>query len=46
MSLLALETLRLDAAALAYLESMERFSPRFLEYLERLPFTGDGIRCS
>lgn len=36
-----LETLRFDAAALTYLDSLGRFSPRFLEYLEHLRFTGD-----
>jgi nicotinate phosphoribosyltransferase len=36
-----LETLRFDSAALAYLTSTGRFSERFLEYLERLRFTGD-----
>ncbi len=36
-----LETLRFDQPALAYLESPGRFSQRFLQYLERLRFTGD-----
>ena len=36
-----LETFRFDAAALAYLESLQRFSSRFLRFLEQLRFTGD-----
>jgi nicotinate phosphoribosyltransferase len=36
-----LETLRFDDAALSYLESLGRFSNRFLKYLEQLRFTGD-----
>jgi len=36
-----LETLRFDDAALAYLQSLGRFSDRFLQHLERLRFTGD-----
>jgi nicotinate phosphoribosyltransferase len=36
-----LETLRFDDAALNYLESLGRFSPRFLQHLEELRFTGD-----
>ena len=36
-----LETLRFDAAALAYLESLGRFSHRFLAWLEDFRFTGD-----
>ena len=36
-----LETLRFDDAALAYLESLGRFSERFLRHLEQLRFTGD-----
>ncbi len=36
-----LESLRFDAPALAYLESLGRFSPRFLQRLETLRFTGD-----
>ena len=36
-----LETLRFDDAALAYLDSLERFSDRFLRYLEHFRFTGD-----
>ena len=36
-----LEALRFDAAALAYLESLGRFSTRFLQHLEALRFTGD-----
>src|SRR5439155_9811033 len=35
------EALRFDKAAIAYLESLGRFSDRFLRYLERLRFTGD-----
>ena len=35
------ETLHFDPAALAYLQSLGRFSSRFLGYLERLRFTGD-----
>jgi nicotinate phosphoribosyltransferase len=36
-----LETLRFDQAALAYLESLGRFSTAFLRYLEQFRFTGD-----
>lgn len=36
-----LETLHFDEPALAYLESLGRFSDRFLRHLERLRFTGD-----
>jgi nicotinate phosphoribosyltransferase len=36
-----LETLRFDQPALAYLESLGRFSSAFLESLEALRFTGD-----
>lgn len=36
-----LETLRFDQPALAYLASLERFSDRFLRYLESLRFTGN-----
>jgi len=36
-----LETLRFDQAALAYLESLGRFSAPFLRYLETLRFTGE-----
>lgn len=36
-----LETLRFDEAALAYLDSLGRFSKRFLHYLAELRFTGD-----
>jgi nicotinate phosphoribosyltransferase len=36
-----LETLRFDEAALAYLESLGRFSDRFLRHLKELRFTGD-----
>ena len=36
-----LETLRFDQAALAYLDSLGRFSDRFLRWLEDLRFTGD-----
>src|SRR6476646_1598565 len=36
-----LETFRFDEAALQYLESLGRFSARFLHYLEHLRFTGD-----
>lgn len=36
-----LETLRFDAAALAYLDSLGRFSDKFLRHLELLRFTGD-----
>jgi nicotinate phosphoribosyltransferase len=36
-----LETLRFDRAALVYLDSLGRFSKRFLQYLEQLRFTGD-----
>jgi nicotinate phosphoribosyltransferase len=35
-----LETLRFDQPALEYLESLGRFSSRFLQYLEELRFTG------
>jgi nicotinate phosphoribosyltransferase len=35
-----LETLRFDQPALVYLESLGRFSPRFLQHLERFRFTG------
>jgi nicotinate phosphoribosyltransferase len=35
------ESVRFDQAGLAYLESLGRFSPRFLSYLETLRFTGD-----
>src|SRR6266704_2916485 len=35
-----LETLRFDPPALAYLESLERFSNRFLQHLEQFRFTG------
>jgi nicotinate phosphoribosyltransferase len=35
------EALRFDQAAIAYLESLGRFSARFLRYLERFRFTGD-----
>jgi nicotinate phosphoribosyltransferase len=35
-----LETLRFDAAALAYLASLGRFSDRFLRHLEALRFSG------
>ncbi len=35
-----LESLRFDHAALAYLESLGRFSGRFLQFLETLRFTG------
>src|SRR5258706_3852414 len=35
-----LETLHFDGAALEYLESLGRFSPRFLQYLEALRFQG------
>jgi nicotinate phosphoribosyltransferase len=35
-----LETFRFDAPALKYLETLDSFSPRFLDYLERLRFTG------
>jgi nicotinate phosphoribosyltransferase len=38
-----LETLRFDRPALAYLESLGRFSDRFLHYLEGLRFTGDVV---
>jgi nicotinate phosphoribosyltransferase len=36
-----LETLRFDAVALAYLESLGRFSTRFLGWLETFRFSGD-----
>jgi nicotinate phosphoribosyltransferase len=36
-----LETLRFDDPALAYLESLGRFSDRFLRHLGQLRFTGD-----
>src|SRR5262245_43850905 len=36
-----LETLRFDQPALAYLDSVGRFSADFLQFLERLRFTGD-----
>jgi nicotinate phosphoribosyltransferase len=36
-----LEALKFDEAALAYLESLGRFSDRFLRHLEQLRFTGD-----
>lgn len=36
-----LETLRFDEAALAYLDSLGRFSTRFLRYLADLSFTGE-----
>jgi nicotinate phosphoribosyltransferase len=36
-----LETVRFDQAALAYLESLGRFSPPFLRHLEQFRFTGD-----
>lgn len=36
-----LETLRFDEAALAYLDSLGRFSAPFLRHLEQLRFTGD-----
>jgi nicotinate phosphoribosyltransferase len=36
-----LETLRFDQPALAYLDSMGRFSGDFLQFLARLRFTGD-----
>ncbi|MGH9346331.1 MAG: nicotinate phosphoribosyltransferase [Vicinamibacterales bacterium] len=35
------ETLRFDEAALAYLDSLGRFSDRFLRHLAELRFTGD-----
>src|SRR5437762_8666632 len=35
-----LETLRFDQTALAYLESLSRFSQGFLQYLEQFRFTG------
>jgi nicotinate phosphoribosyltransferase len=38
-----LETLQFDSAALGYLESLGRFSPRFLDFLGRLRFTGDAL---
>jgi nicotinate phosphoribosyltransferase len=36
-----LETLRFDQPALAYLDGLGRFSPRFLRWLETFRFTGD-----
>jgi nicotinate phosphoribosyltransferase len=36
-----LETLRFDQRALSYLDSLGRFSTRFLQFLEQLGFTGD-----
>ncbi len=36
-----LETVRFDQPALAYLDSLGRFSPRFLRWLETFRFTGD-----
>ena len=36
-----LETLRFDERALAYLDSLGRFSARFLRHLEQFRFTGD-----
>jgi nicotinate phosphoribosyltransferase len=36
-----LETVRFDQPALAYLQSLNRFSGAFLQYLEGLRFTGD-----
>jgi nicotinate phosphoribosyltransferase len=36
-----LETLAFDQAGLAYLETLGQFSPRFLQFLEALRFTGD-----
>ena len=36
-----LETFRFDERALAYLDSLGRFSDRFLRHLEQLRFTGD-----
>jgi nicotinate phosphoribosyltransferase len=36
-----LETLRFDADAIAYLDSLGRFSSRFLRHLENFRFTGD-----
>ena len=39
--LTSLESLRFDAAALAYLESLGRFSDRFLRWLETFQFRGD-----
>src|SRR6266545_478280 len=36
-----LEEFRFDQSALTYLDSLKRFSGRFLHYLERLRFTGD-----
>jgi nicotinate phosphoribosyltransferase len=36
-----LETLRFDEAALSYLDSLKRFSPRFLRDLAQFRFTGD-----
>src|SRR5262245_64361391 len=35
-----LETLRFDGAALAYLDTLGRFSGRFLQYLEQFRFSG------
>lgn len=40
-ALTALETLQFDAAALSYLQSLGRFSTRFLEFLAQFRFTGD-----
>jgi nicotinate phosphoribosyltransferase len=37
----ALEALRFDAAALAYLDSLKIFKPAFLEYLANFRFTGN-----
>ena len=36
-----LRTFRMSADALDYLDSLDRFEPRFLDYLETLRFTGD-----
>ena len=36
-----LETLRFDQAALAYLDSLGRFSKQFLQHLDQLRFSGD-----
>jgi nicotinate phosphoribosyltransferase len=41
-----LETLRFDQSALAYLESLGRFSGAFLRFLEQLRFTGDVYAVS
>ena len=38
-----LETLRVDQPALAYLETLGRFSSRFLQFLEGLRFTGNVV---